>query len=203
MSFYDTQIFTYLILPLLIVFARICDVTIGTMRIIVLSRGHKYLAPMLGFFEVLIWITVMAKIMQNMHNPICYIAYAFGFALGNFVGIIVEERIAIGKAVIRIITGQDATQLIKVLRDGGYGVTSIPAQGSTGPVHLIFTVIKRGHLEEVEEMIRNFNPHAFYSIEDVRYVSEGVFPNGLPFYRQRLFGLPEMFIKDKRRQDNV
>jgi uncharacterized protein YebE (UPF0316 family) len=203
MSFYDSAIFMYLLLPLLIVLARICDVTIGTMRLIVLSRGHKYLAPMLGFFEVLIWITVMAKIMQNMHNPICYVAYACGFALGNFVGIIVEERIAIGKAVIRIITSQDATQLIKGLRDGGYGVTSIPAQGSTGMVHLIFTVVKRSHLEEVEEIIRNFNPHAFYSIEDVRYVSEGVFPQGLPFYKQKFFGLPEMFIKDKRRQDNV
>ena len=203
MSFYDSSIFTYFVLPLLIVFARICDVTIGTMRIIVLSRGHKYLAPMLGFFEVLIWITVMAKIMQNMHNPICYIAYAFGFALGNFVGIIVEERIAIGKAVIRIITGQDATELIKELRALGYGVTSLPAHGSTGMVHLIYTVVKRGHLEEVEEIIRNFNPHAFYSIEDVRYVSEGVFPRGLPFYKQRFFGLPEMFIKEKRRQDNV
>jgi uncharacterized protein YebE (UPF0316 family) len=203
MPFYDTHIFTYLILPLLIILARICDVTIGTMRIIVLSRGHKYLAPMLGFFEVLVWITVMAKIMQNMHNPICYIAYACGFALGNFVGIVVEERIAIGNAIIRIITPHDAAELIKSLRDSGYGVTIVPAQGSTGMVHLIYTVVKRGHLEEVEEMIRNFNPHAFYSIEDVRYVSEGVFPRGLPFYKQRLFGLPEMFIKDKRRQDNV
>jgi uncharacterized protein YebE (UPF0316 family) len=203
MSFYDSSVFTYFVLPLLIVLARVCDVTIGTMRIIVLSRGHKYLAPMLGFFEVLIWITVMAKIMQNMHNPICYIAYAGGFALGNFVGIIVEERIAIGKVVIRVITTQDATQLIAGLRSGGYGVTSIPAQGSTGLVHLIYTVVKRSHLEGVEEIIRNFNPHAFYSIEDVRYVSEGVFPKGLPFYKQKLFGLPEMFIKDKRRQDNV
>jgi len=203
MSFYDSAIFTYVMLPLLIVLARICDVTIGTMRIIVLSRGHKYLAPLLGFFEVLIWITVMAKIMQNLHNPICYFAYAGGFAIGNLVGIIVEERIAIGKVVIRIITSQDATQLIAGLRDGGYGVTSIPAQGSTGLVHLIFTVVKRSHLEEVEEIIRNFNLHAFYSIEDVRYVSEGVFPQGLPFYKQRFFGLPEIFTKDRRRQDNV
>ena len=203
MSFYDSAIFMYFVLPLLIVLARICDVTIGTMRIIVLSRGHKYLAPLLGFFEVLIWITVMAKIMQNLHNPICYFAYAGGFAIGNLVGIIVEERIAMGKVVIRIIAGQDATQLIASLRDGGYGVTSIPAQGSTGVVHVIFTVIKRGHLEEVEEIIRSFNPRAFYSIEDVRYVSEGVFPQGLPFYKQRFLGLPEIFIKDRRRQDNV
>jgi uncharacterized protein YebE (UPF0316 family) len=203
MSFYNSELFTYLILPGVIILARVCDVTIGTMRIIVLSRGHKYLAPLLGFFEVLIWITVTAKIMQNLHNPLCYFAYATGFATGNLVGIIVEERIAIGKVVIRIITGKEATELIKSLRESGYGVTSIPAHGSTGTVHLIFTVVKREHLEEVEEMIRRFNPRAFYSIEDVRYVSEGVFPEGLPFYRRKFFGLPEIFIKDRRRQDNV
>jgi uncharacterized protein YebE (UPF0316 family) len=191
MTFYDSVTFTYIVLPTLIVLARICDVTIGTMRIIVLSRGHKYLAPLLGFFEVLIWITVTAKIMQNLHNPVCYIAYAGGFALGNLVGIMVEERLAMGKVVIRIITGKDATQLITGLRDSGYGVTSIPAQGSTGLVQVIFSVIKRSDLEDVVEMIRKFNPKAFYSIEDVRFVSEGVFPES------RVFALTKILRKGK------
>jgi len=191
MSFYDSALFTYLVLPALIVTARICDVTIGTLRIIVLSRGHKYLAPLLGFFEVLIWITVTAKIMQNLHNPVCYVAYASGFALGNLVGILVEQRLAMGMVVVRIITGQDASQLIAGLRDAGYGVTSIPAQGSTGLVHVIFTVVKRSHVGEVEAEIREFNPKAFYSIEDIRYVSEGVFPQGLPGF----LGLSGIFSK--------
>ena len=191
MSFYDSSLFTYLVLPALIIMARICDVTIGTLRIIVLSRGHKYLAPLLGFFEVLIWITVTAKIMQNLHNPICYVAYAGGFATGNLVGIIVEQRLAMGMVVIRIITGQDASQLITGLRDADYGVTSIPAQGSTGLVHVIFTIVRRSHLEEVEAKIREFNPKAFYSIEDIRYVSEGVFPQGMPGF----LGLPRFFGK--------
>jgi uncharacterized protein YebE (UPF0316 family) len=181
MSFYDSATFTYAVLPILIVLARICDVTIGTLRIIVLSRGHKYLAPLLGFFEVLVWITVTAKIMQNLHNPVCYFAYAGGFATGNLVGIIVEQRLAMGKVVIRIITARDATQLIEMLRQNGCGVTSIPAQGSTGMVHVIFTVIKRSHLEEVEEIILKFNPRAFYSVEDVRFVSEGIFPRSRAF----------------------
>jgi uncharacterized protein YebE (UPF0316 family) len=191
MSFYDSSLFTYVVLPVLIVLARICDVTIGTLRIIVLSRGHKYLAPLLGFFEVLIWITVTAKIMQNLHNPVCYVAYAGGFALGNLVGIIVEHRLAMGKVVIRIITGQDATELIGTLRDKGYGVTSIPAQGSTGLVQLIFSVIKRSDLDEVVEIVKKFNPKAFYSIEDVRFVAEGVFPRGLPGF----WGLPRFLGK--------
>jgi uncharacterized protein YebE (UPF0316 family) len=205
MSFYDSPTFTFVVLPILIVIARVCDVTIGTIRIIVLSRGHRYLAPLLGFFEVLIWITVIGKVMQNLHNPVCYLAYAGGFALGNFVGIIVEEKLAMGKVVIRIITSQDATQLIAGLRDAGFGVTNIPAQGGTGLVHVIFTVVKRGHIEDVEQMILKFNPRAFYSIEDIRYVSEGVFPGaqGLPFYQRKYFGLPEIFSRAERRQDKV
>jgi uncharacterized protein YebE (UPF0316 family) len=199
MSFYDSSLFTYLVLPGLIVLARICDVTIGTLRIIVLSRGHKYLAPLLGFFEVLIWITVTAKIMQNLHNPICYVAYAGGFALGNLVGIIVEQRLAMGKVVIRIISSQNATQLITALRDKGYGVTSIPAQGSTGLVQVIFSVIKRSGLDKVVEIVKKFNPKAFYSIEDVRFVSEGVFPESrrLGIYYPNVSALSKIFRKWK------
>jgi uncharacterized protein YebE (UPF0316 family) len=203
MSFYDSGLFIYFVLPALIILARVCDVTIGTLRIIVLSRGHKYLAPLLGFFEVLIWITVTAKIMQNLGNPVCYFAYAGGFALGNFVGIHVEHRLAMGKVVIRIITAKNAAQLIATLRESGYGVTSIEANGSMGLVHIIFTVIKRSHLVAVEEIIRKLNSRAFYSVEDIRYVSEGVFPGVLPFYQRKFFGLPEIFNRSERRQDNV
>jgi uncharacterized protein YebE (UPF0316 family) len=199
MSFYDSPIFSYLVLPVLIVLARICDVTIGTLRIIVLSRGHRYLAPLLGFFEVLVWITVTAKIIQNLHNPICYVAYAGGFALGNLVGIIVEERLAMGMVVIRIISSQDATQLVNMLRDGGYGVTSIPAQGSSGLVQVIFSVIKRSNLDKVVEIVKKFNPKAFYSIEDVRFVAEGVFPESRRFgiCYPNVFALPKIFRKGK------
>jgi len=197
MSFYDSATFTYVVLPILIALARVCDVTLGTLRILMLSRGHKYLAPFLGFFEVLIWIIVMAKIMQNLNNVPCYIAYAGGFAIGNMIGIIIEERLAIGTLVIRIITKQDASQLIDGLRDAGHGVTSIPAQGSMGLVHLIFSVIKRSDLEEVTEIISKFNPKSFYSIEDVRFVSEGVFPDKIPFYQRSFFSWPRMLRKSK------
>ena len=197
MTFYDSAAFTYVILPILIALARICDVTIGTLRILMLSRGHKYLAPFLGFFEVLIWIIVMAKIVQNLTNVPCYIAYAGGFAIGNMVGILIEERLAIGTLVIRIITKQDASGLIDGLRDAGHGVTSIPAQGSMGLVHVIYSVINRSALDEVVEIIRKFNPKAFYSIEDVRYVSEGVFPVKRPFYQRSFFSLPRILRKSK------
>jgi uncharacterized protein YebE (UPF0316 family) len=196
-GFFESAIFTYAVVPVLIVFARICDVTIGTLRIIMLSRGHKYLAPFFGFFEVLIWVTVTAKIMQNLHNPVCYIAYAGGFAIGNFIGIIIEERLAMGTLVIRVITSREASGLTADLRERGFGATSIPAEGSSGPVNVIFTVIKRSALKDVVEIIKQFNPRAFYSVEDVRYVSEGVFPLKKSLYECNGLGLGQAMRKGK------
>jgi len=105
------------------------------------------------------------------------IGYAVGFALGNFVGMVIENRIALGNVVLRVITKSDADELISHLReDTKYGVTVSPAEGSSGPVSIIFMVLKRADLKRVISIVKKHNPHAFYSIEDVRYVSDGVFP---------------------------
>ena len=173
---FDSDLFKWVILPLLIVLSRIVDVTLGTIRIIYISRGMKYLAPLFGFFEILIWLLAIGQIMQNLTNPLYYIAYAVGFTLGNFVGILVEERLAIGSAVIRIITQKDSDSLIDRLRAEGYGVTVLNAIGSTGLVKVIFTIVKRKDLKEVIGHVRTFNPRAFFSVEDVRTASEGIFP---------------------------
>ena len=85
-SFFDSNLFIYVLLPLLIFMARICDVSIGTLRIIFVSKGKRNIAPVLGFFEVLIWITAISKIMENLDNYVNFVAYAAGFATGNFVG---------------------------------------------------------------------------------------------------------------------
>ena len=131
MPFFESHLFTFVILPLLIFFARICDVTIGTIRIIFVSRGQKFLAPLVGFFEVLIWLIAIGKVMQNLDNIFCYIAYASGFAAGNFIGIYVEQKLAMGTLIIQVITRKDASELIDALKSKGYGVTAIPAAGST------------------------------------------------------------------------
>ncbi|MBE9511568.1 MAG: DUF2179 domain-containing protein [Bacteroidetes bacterium] len=175
-NFFGTDLYVYFLLPLLIFLARICDVTIGTMRIIMISKGRKLLAPVLGFFEILIWIMAIGKIMQNLSNPVCYIAYAGGFAIGNYVGMKVEEKLAMGLIVLRIITQKDASELIKALREMGFGITEIDAMGKDKKVHVIFSIIKRHDAPVVVEKINNFNPKAFYTIEDIRAISQGVFP---------------------------
>jgi uncharacterized protein YebE (UPF0316 family) len=176
MTFFDSETFIFFVVPLLIFLARICDVSLGTIRIIFVSRGHKFLAPFIGFFEVLIWLVAIGKIMQNLSNPSCYISYAAGFAAGTFVGIYIEEKLAMGVLLIRIITRKDATELTEALESKGYGVTSLPARGSSGEVSVVYSVVKRGDLDGVLVLIKKFNPKAFYSVEDVRFVSHGVFP---------------------------
>lgn len=168
--------YNYLILPFIIFMARICDVSIGTLRIIFVSRGKKAIAPILGFFEVLIWIIVIGNVMKSADSYICYIGYAAGFATGNYIGMLVEEKLAMGHVVVRIITPKDAYELIHALREAKIGITCIPAEGAMGKVDVIFTSIHRSDLPHVVDLIKIHNPKAFYTVEDLKYVSEGVFP---------------------------
>ena len=175
-AFYHSEIFKFILLPVLIFLARICDVTLDTLRIIYVSRGMKFLAPAIGFVEVLIWLVAITQIFKNLSNPLCYVAYAGGFAMGNFIGIIFEEKMAIGAVVIRIITQKNADALIHCLKENRYGVTHADAQGAMGQVKIVFTIVKRKDIHAVLKIVRGCNPQAFYTIEDVRSVRKGVFP---------------------------
>jgi uncharacterized protein YebE (UPF0316 family) len=174
-AFLNSELFKFVVLPLIIFSTRICDVTLDTLRIIYVSRGLKFLAASIGFIEVLIWLFAITQIFKNLTNPLYYIAYAGGFAMGNFVGIFIEERMAIGTVVIRIITQKDAAELIELLKNTGYGITHVDAEGAQGPVKIIFSIVKRRDINHVLDIIQSNNPQAFYTIEDVRSVREGVF----------------------------
>lgn len=189
------EILHVVLLGALIFTARICDVSLGTMRIAFISRGHKILAPLVGFFEVLIWLVALRQIMANLTNVFYYVSYAGGFAAGTFIGLWVEEKMAIGSRIIRVITRQDATELIASLREEDYGVTSIDAEGVDGHVHLLFSIIKRQDLPGFIGLVDKFNPRAFYSIEDVRFVSEGIFPARESFVGRGGKSLLRMFSK--------
>jgi uncharacterized protein YebE (UPF0316 family) len=175
-SFLQSDLFHYLILPLLIFISRVVDVSIGTLRIIFVSKGRRYLAPILGFFEVLIWLLAISSIMQNLHNYVTFLAYAGGFAAGNYVGMRLEEKLALGVMIVRVITQKPADLLIARLKSLGFGITSVDAKGAVGDVSIIYTIIHRNEMKRVIEIIKSYNPKAFYSVEDVRYVNEGAFP---------------------------
>jgi len=174
-SFFDSSFFSYVIMPLLIFIARICDQSIGTMRIIFVSKGKRNIAPILGFFEVLIWITAISKIMQNRDNYVNYIAYAAGFATGNYVGMIIEEKLAMGILMIRIFANERGTDLVNILNSSGFGATVVDAHGARDKVHLIYTIVKRNEIENALGLINKFNPKIFYTIEEIKTVNEGIF----------------------------
>ncbi len=185
-TLYDNTIFAYIILPLLIFVARILDVTIGTIRIVMVSKGQKMWAPILGFFEILIWLIAISRIMQNLDNWENYLAYAAGFASGNYIGLLLEQRLAMGIVKIQIITRKSAVDLIKNLTEAGYGITYHEAKGSSEDVSIIYSIIKRTEIPVVEKIVNATNPKAFYSIEDVKSVSRGIFPVKDSAHRWRL-----------------
>ena len=168
--------YVWVILPLVVFFARIIDVTLGTLRIIFTSRGKKNIVPLLGFVEVFIWVSVIAEITKGTHNFAAYLGYAGGFAAGNYVGMWIEEQLAIGNLVIRAILPKDRAGLIEDLRGAGYGVTSVDAQGAKGSVKLIYTIVSRKDLPDVIKIIHTTYPKAFFTFEELRSVEQGIFP---------------------------
>ncbi|MDZ4197963.1 MAG: DUF2179 domain-containing protein [Kiritimatiellia bacterium] len=167
------------ILPLLIFVARITDVSLGTLRLNFVSQGRKLLAPLIGFFEVIIWITVIAQIVKHMDNWMSFVAYAAGYAVGTYVGMQLEERLALGTVLVRVIPQHDAGDLVDRLRENGYGVTQLAAEGAGGPVKVLLTLVRRSHLPDVLQTVRAFNPNAFFTVEDVRQINQGIFPSGI------------------------
>lgn len=118
--------------------------------------------------------------MQNLDNYVNYIAYAAGFATGNFVGMLIEERLAVGVQMIRVITHQGGLDLVQTLNSYGFGATCVEAKGAKDKVHLIYIIVQRNDLKNVLEIINRFNPKTFYSIEDIRATNEGIFPPKKP-----------------------
>lgn len=165
-----------LLLPLAIFVAEVLVVTLSTLRVIAIARCMKMLAPLLGLVEIAIWLFAIGQIMKNLNDPACYVAFAAGFTLGNYLGLWIEEKLALGHLLVRVITRHDATPLIATLRAANHGVTHFDGDGATGPVHLVFTVIPRKSLAGVLGAVRAFDPRAFYSVEAIKATAAGVFP---------------------------
>lgn len=174
----NIKLVTWVIIPLLIFLARIIDVSLGTIRFIFISRGFKFMAPLIGFFEVLVWVVAIGQIMKNLSNPMCYIAYAAGFSTGTYVGIAIAQKLSLGVVMIRIITNREAPMLVDALRSANHRVTTIDGDGRDGPVKLIFTIVQRKNAMRVINTIKRFNPKAFYTIEEIGYVDKETFSSG-------------------------
>jgi len=165
----------WLVIPALIFVARLMDVTLATMRHILVFKGSRRLVPLLGFVEVLIWLVAMTQVMNNLNNVVSYLAWAAGFSGGTWCGMVIEGKLALGHQLIRIVSADDCAELVDELRAQGYGVTVVPAQGGNGQVEIIFIATARAKAGQLVAAIRRYNPNLFYTVEDVRSVAAGVF----------------------------
>jgi uncharacterized protein YebE (UPF0316 family) len=142
------------------------------MRTIFVARGMKVLAPLLGFFEVSIWLFAIGQVMKNLADWSCSAAFAGGFTLGNFLGILLEEKLAMGHVVVRVITHRDAAVLVEALKAAGFGVTLVDGRGSCGPVRIVLCILRRKELERVLGLAKGFDPQVFYSVDDLQSAAQ-------------------------------
>ena len=163
----------YVLIPVLIMVARIFDVSIGTVRIIFVSKGKEKLAAFLGFFEVLIWLIAISQVLNNLTHFTSYIGYALGFALGNIIGIMIEKNLAVGMQIIRIIKRNKLETLQMILRDEGYGVTTVNGRGGKGKIDIVYVVVERKNTPDVMKIIKEVEPDSFVTIQDIYSYQKG------------------------------
>ncbi len=174
----DTDI---LLTGTVIFFARICDVSLGTIRTLVTVQGRTAVAFMLGFCEVIIWILVVSTVVNRIaDSPVLIIFYALGFATGNVVGILVEQKIAFGYMVVRVISSQKGSQLTTRIREMGQAVTVFTGYGMMGPVKELYVVCRRRDMKRLLPAINEIDREAFIITEQARDVNKILKPIGVP-----------------------
>ena len=158
-----------LALSALAIFAmRIVDVSVGTVRIVMIMRSRLAVATVLGFFESLLWVTAAALVFANLDSPLRVVAFAGGFATGTLMGGLVERWVAMGSCMIRVVAPVDTPSVARALRSEGFGVTVVNAEGRDGEVRITFTVVPRRRAKAALTIIKEINPSAFITVEDVK-----------------------------------
>jgi uncharacterized protein YebE (UPF0316 family) len=152
---------------------RVSDMSMDTLRMLFVMRGRKGIAWVLGFFQSVIYVLAITSVLSQLKNPLNIIGYAAGFATGNVVGMLIEERLAIGHIHLSIISPRLGAGMAQVLREAGYGVTEIPARGKDGMVSVLSVSVLRKDVRHVEGLVLEKDPEAFVTSEDVRPVRRG------------------------------
>jgi uncharacterized protein YebE (UPF0316 family) len=174
-SIFNPWTYTWIFIPFLIFIARVMDVSIGTLRLIYISKGFRMLAPILGFFEVIIWLIAIRQIMEHLDNYACYFAYGLGFATGNYVGMLIDDWLSVGNVIIRTFVKKNSDKVVESLRNASFGVTVLNAEGMSGPIRVLIIIMKKKNLKTAMELIHQHDEKAFYTIEDLGTVRQGYF----------------------------
>lgn len=157
----------------LIFLLRVSDMTLDTLRVLVVMRGKKGIAWLLGFFQALIFVLAISSVLRDLDNLMNIIGYAAGFATGNVVGMFIEEKLAIGHIHISIISPGRGTAIAEHLRSQGFAVTEIPARGKDGMVTMLNCDVLRRYVDQVRKLVNEIDTEAFITAEDMRPVRRG------------------------------
>ena len=176
--------------PYLIFMAKNVEVCIMSLRLVMINRGLKVIAAFLAFFESLTWVGSLSIIVTNLDNLNNILFYCLAMATGTILGLVIESKLAMGVVMVRVITQKDGGPLLIKLRELGLRVSSIDAQSNFGKVQVIFSAIKRSSLKDFSKVVKNFNPKAFFTVEDIREVSQIV--KGTSYSR-----LKNLFVPDE------
>ena len=160
-------------MPLIIFFLRVTDMSLDTLRVLFVIRGRKPLAWFLGFFQSALWVVAVTSVLSNLENLFNLVGYAGGFATGNVVGMLIEERLAIGFSHIRVISSRRGSAITEAIRQAGHAVTEIPARGKDGTVSVLNCSVKRRQVRAVQKSIAEIDPDAFVTVEDIRPIHRG------------------------------
>lgn len=159
----------------LILFARVIEVSIGTLRLILMNKGYRLISTILAFFEVLIWVIVVSNVISEISkNPIKVVVYSIGFALGVFLGSIIENKVALGNILIQVVVPHEQGFIIaQELRKDGFGVTTMNAEGKDSSKMLLMIYARRKNKEKVIETINNLDKTALIISNDLTTAQGG------------------------------
>ncbi len=161
------------LLPILIFFIRVTDMSLDTLRVLFVVRGRRPQAWVVGFVQSALWVIAVASVLSHLDNLLNVLAYAAGFATGNVVGMRIEERLAIGHSHLRVISRQRGQAVAGAVRSAGYAVTELSGRGKDGTVSILTTSVRRRDIDPVRSEVLQADPDAFVTLSDVRPLHRG------------------------------
>jgi uncharacterized protein YebE (UPF0316 family) len=164
---------TILVTALMIFFLRLVDVSLGTVRLLMIGRGQRKIAPLLGFVEVTIWVVAISQVITNLDNIINVLAYSGGFAAGTLVGMWFEDKLPLGYVGISIVSATKGQEIAQKLRQADYGVTELIGSGRSGIVNLLTTIVPRKDVKDVFQLVNQIDPKSFIAVDDMKVVKRG------------------------------
>ncbi|MGB4439448.1 MAG: DUF5698 domain-containing protein [Sedimentibacter sp.] len=164
------------VLYIIIFFAKIIEVSVSTVRLVLINKGERVKGALLGFVEIMIWLIVVSSVLNNItEDPIKVLVYAIAFSLGNFIGVTIESKIAVGLSSIQVVVnGEEGEVLADILRNQGFGVTIIDGRGKNdSKKNLLFIQLKRKKIPEAVKLIKQTNPNAYITVNDIKSMMGG------------------------------